>query len=202
VLIGIALVSLAIGGVAAYLSMSHTPVKNTFTAETEAQPTIEETFQEDISLVKKNVCVNVGDPGYAVYVRAAVVITWQDDAGNVLAQSPVQNKDYTIQWNDGADEVADNDDDPWFQHTDGFWYCKAPVNSGVTPILIESCTPTEEKGDYHLNVEIIAQTIQALGTTDETVDGEGNPVPTVPAVTAAWGVNVSTEEATKGQLIP
>ena len=185
VLIGIALMGMTIGGVAAYLSMSGGTVKNTFTPETEVPPTIAETFEEN---VKSNVAVNVGNPGYAVYVRAAVVVTWRDDAGNVLAQAPAES-DYTIVYNE-------ND---WF--TDGsFWYCKTMVASsdgetdGLSPVLIRSCTPAAAKGDCHLHVEIIAQTIQALGTTDEAVDGEGNPVPTEPAVTDAWGVYVLADK--------
>lgn len=182
VLIGIALVSLAIGGVAAYLSMSGGTVKNTFTPETEVPPTIVETFEEN---VKSNVAVNVGNPGYAVYVRAAVVVTWKDAGGNVLAQAPVAKADGLAS---GDYEISYNTAD-WFEYG-GFWYCKSPINSGNTPVLINSCTPKVSKGDYTLSVEIIAQTIQALGTTDEAVDGEGNPIPTVPAVTNAWGVYV------------
>lgn len=177
VLIILALLGMTIGGVVAYLFMSGGSVKNTFTAETEVTPSILETFEENTSLVKKDVRVNVGNPGYAVYVRAAVVITWRDSDGNVLAQSPEENTDYTISMGDD-----------WFIHN-GFWYCKTMVNSGDTPVLIKSCTPIAEKGDYHLHVEIISQTIQALGTTDE-----GDK----PAVTDAWGIEV--DPATKNLI--
>lgn len=188
VLIGIALVSMTIGGVAAYLSMSGGTVKNTFTPETEVPPTIVETFEENVSLVKQNVRVNVGNPGYAVYVRAAVVVSWRDQDGNVMAQMPVENTDYTISMGDG-----------WFLHN-GYWYCKTMVHSpdgqadGITPALIDTCTAKAKKSGCHLHVEIIAQTIQALGTTDEAVDGEGNPIPTEPAVTNAWGVYVLADK--------
>ena len=188
ILIGIALLGMTIGGVVAYLSIYGGSVKNTFTAETEVPPAIVETFQENTSLVKENVRVNVGNPGYGVYVRAAVVITWRDDDGNLLAQSPVADTDYTISMGDG-----------WFSH-DGFWYCKTMVKSpdgeenGISPVLIQTCTARTPKNGYHLHVEIVSQTIQALGTTDEAVDSEGNPVPTVPAVTDAWGVYVLADK--------
>lgn len=182
ILICAALFGIGFGGVAAYLSTQTPPVNNTFAAETAVQPTIQETMADN---VKTNVSVNVGDPGYAVYVRAAVVITWQDADGNFLAEAPEastadEEKDYTIAYNT----------QDWFSYG-GFWYCKTMVNSGNSPVLIASCTPKAEKSDYHLNVEIISQTIQALGTTDT-----GN----TPVVTAAWGVQVIADGAQKGEL--
>lgn len=181
VLMGIALLGMTVGGVAAYLSTQSGAVTNTFTAETNPQPSVD----------AEQYAVNVGDPGYAVYVRAAVVVTWQDgdptnptDTQNVLAKVPVKGTDYEISYN-----TTD-----WFLH-DGFWYCKTMVNSGgTTPALITSCEVKDANGDYHLNVEIVAQTIQALGTTDESVDENGDPIPTVPAVTDAWGVYVDANK--------
>ena len=167
ILLLVAVLSMGIGGVAAYLSTQTGPVTNTFTAATGTQPTIVETMENN---VKSNVSVNVGDPGYAVYVRAAVVVTWQDDQGNVLAKAPVANTDYSITMNETD----------WFQHG-GFWYYQEMISSGSTQPLISSCEVKAAKGDYHLNVEIIAQTIQALGCTD---DGD------IPAVQDAWGVYV------------
>ena len=170
-LVILAVLGLTVGGVAAYLSTSAGSVENTFAAAAPTDPVIVETFTENASLVKENVRVNVGDPGYAVYIRAAVVVTWRDDAGNVLAQTPVKDTDYTISMGEA-----------WFAQ-DGFWYCKTMVNSGDSPVLINECTVTAQKGDYHLHVEIIAQTIQALGTTDGDAP--------IPAVQDAWGVYVT-----------
>ena len=62
-LVILALLGLVVGGVVAYLFMSGGSVKNTFTTETEVTPSILETFEENTSLVKKNVRVNVGNPG-------------------------------------------------------------------------------------------------------------------------------------------
>ncbi|MBR2310755.1 MAG: hypothetical protein IKA47_09530 [Oscillospiraceae bacterium] len=179
VLLCMALIGTAIGSVAAYLSIKTPPVENTFVAEAPTDPVIQETFTENTSLEKKNVSVDVGTPGYAVYVRAAVVVTWQDDAGNVLSKAPVVGTDYSIQYN-----AAD-----WFQY-DGFWYCRTMINSGNSPVLITTCQPLVSKDACHLNVEIVSQTIQALGTTDE---GD------IPAVTNAWGVKVDNGKLVQSQ---
>ena len=178
-LIALALVSLSIGDVVAYLSRTSGDVTNTFLADADPIPEISESFD---GTTKSNVAVDVGQPGYAVYVRAAVVVTWRDEAGNVLAEAPEVSTDYSITYN-----TAD-----WFEHG-GFWYCRTMVNSGNSPVLIETCQPLVSNGKYHLHVEIISQTIQALGTTDA---GD------TPAVTDAWGIQVSTAGSTKGQLTP
>lgn len=80
-----------------------------------------------------------------------------------------------------------NDTD-WFQGSDGYYYYLYRVNSGgVTNELIESRKQTSEppvKG-YALHVAVIAQTIQALGSTDEN---------DIPAVTDAWEIEVDTNK--------
>ena len=177
----LAVLSLSTGAVTAYLSWStSTPVENKFEMEETLDPSIQETFSNQ---VKSNVKVSVGNTDYSVYVRASIVVNWKYDHGNVSGQYPVEGKDYKLSLNT-------ND---WFEK-DGFYYCKTPVNSGeMTPVLINTCKQVGTAPDgYFLSVEIIAQTIQALGTTD-VVDGTGN----VPAVTDAWGVIVKN-----GQLSP
>ena len=175
-LILVAVVSLTTGVVVAYLSTSTEEVSNSFVPETSETPAVEETFDQK---VKQDVSVDVGDPGYAVFVRAAVIVTWQDEDGNVYGKAPEAGVDYTISYNDTN----------WFLK-DGFWYCRESVASGNTPVLITTCSPIAGKAPdgYSLNVEIMTQTIQALGTTD--ADG-------TLAVTDAWGVTVSG-----GKLVP
>ena len=166
-----AVASLTTGVVVAYLSTSTEEVSNSFVPETSETPTIEETFDQK---VKQDVSVDVGEPGYAVFVRAAVVITWKDvKGGDVYGEAPEEGVDYTISYNDTY----------WFLK-DGFWYCTESVASGNSPVLIYTCAPVDDKAPdgYALNVEIITQTIQALGTTD---------IGDTPAVTDAWGVAVS-----------
>ena len=168
----------------AYLSASTGALKNEFELSATAQPSISEDFN-DAKTLKQKVCVDVGNPGYAVYVRAAIVVTWKDESGNVYAQAPVLDTDYSMTLKTG-------DDDGWIKGDDGFYYHKTMVaydgttpDSSKTSILIETCqqlaaAPTE---NYSLHVEIIAQTIQALGTTDD--DG-------TPAVEDAWGVTLDS----------
>lgn len=169
ILVAIAVLGLVSGGVVAYLSTSTGEVTNTFEADAPTNPAINDTAYS----------VNVGDPGYAVYVRAAVVVTWKDTEGNVLAAMPKKDTDY---------EIGMNTTD-WFEHG-GFWYHKSMVNTdGSTEALITSCTAHASQGDYTLSVEIIAQTIQALGSTD----GD-NPIP---AVQQAWGVEVDANKQLK-----
>ncbi len=165
-LIALAVFSLSTGAVVAYLSTATGQLTNTFVADQAVNPSISESFDNS---TKSNVSVDVGNPGYAVYVRAAVVVTWKNGA-NVLGELPVVGTDYSIAYNTTN----------WFQDSDGFWYCEAPVNSGgSTPVLIYSCSPSVKApaDGYALNVEILAQTIQALGTTDED---------DTPAVETAW----------------
>lgn len=174
VLLLAALLSVSAGSVVAYLSLTSGSVANTFSAESHPAPVIQESFDSN---VKSSVYLDVGELGYAVYVRAAVVVTWKDAAnGNVYGKAPAAS-DYTISIGSG-----------WKKGADSFYYCLSPVLSKAdTPILIESCklndgvTPPE---GYDLNVEIITQTIQALGTTD---DGG------TPAVTNAWGISIGDD---------
>lgn len=175
VLLCIALASMTVGSAVAYLFHSGGSVKNTLQAAKATHPKI---VEEMNGQVKTDVKVDVGDPGYAVYVRAAIVVTWKDAHGNVLAEKPVQGEDYLLQMSDTG----------WFE-SGGFWYCETMVNSGgESPELIERCEQLKTKGEYRLSVDIITQTVQALGKTD---DGE------IPAVQNAWGIEVSTE----GRLI-
>ena len=181
VLLGMAVLGMFTGGVMAYLSAATVGVENSFTVDTDYDPVIQEGFDGQ---QKKDVLVSVpmsGDDSqkYAVYVRAAVVVTWRradatepEDQEILLAKAPVPENDYDLDWN--------NTD--WFEQ-DGFYYHKAAVNpGGNTSVLIEACQPRVTREGYVLNVEIMAQTVQALGITD---DGD------TPAVTDAWGVQVA-----------
>lgn len=179
--------------VAAYLFINSGPVSNTFNPAEDTNPAISETFNNS---VKEEVSVSVGNPGYAVYVRAAIVVTWKtsvEDGSKVLGDVPVLGTDYSMTLN-----VGDGDDKAWFLGSDGFYYHKAPVSSGNTSVLISSASPNktmsyDSDGDgtaetYYLSIDIVSQTIQALGTTDDgtkraiedawgkifTFDGDGN----------------------------
>lgn len=138
--------SAAIGGTLGYLtgqvSVTNTMQVGEFTTE------IDEDTENG---VKSNVTVqNTGD--YDAYIRAVVVVTWQNENGEVYPVAPVANENYTIEYGN-----------QWSEHG-GFYYYNGVVGAKQsTSYLINSCKPMEGKAPegYDLNVEILASAIQA-----------------------------------------
>lgn len=162
---------LSIGGTLAWLTAETVPVVNTFTAG-EVTTTVVEELDDG---VKNNVKIQNNVNSVDAYIRAMVVVTWQNDVGNVYGTAPVENKDYTITWS----EIGDSS---WFKIGD-YCYHKAAVAPGKpTSVLFTDCkvnegvTPPE---GYHLCVEVISSAIQAEPST---------------AVTEAWKV-VTVDES-------
>ena len=173
-------VTLATTLVAAYFISDTGEVKNDFTPSGSIQPTILESFDGN---VKSNVYFNVGNTGYPVYVRAAIVITWQAKDGTVYFSKPSQS-DYTLDLNLTA----------WEKNSDGFYYLKDPVESGEdTAYLINRCaqssTSTAPAEGYYLSVEILVQSVQAIGSTDKE-----NPQGEIPSYQDAWGVVLESQD--------
>lgn len=167
------LLAVAVGGTVAYLVASTGEVVNTFTP-TETKIEIHEEFPD--KKVKKNVWItNTGD--IPAYVRVRVVVTWQDANGNVYGVKPEVNKDYTITW---------GTDGSWNQYTtEGFCYHAEAVapNGGTTGVLFTECKPVGSAPEgYYLNVDILAQAIQATPAS---------------AVNEAWGVQVVNGKISK-----
>ena len=164
--------------VIAYIVKDSGEVKNEFTPAVSKDPTVEEDFNDGKE--KKNVKINVGETGYPVYVRAAIIITWQDKDGIVYFSEPEEDDDYTI---------ALNKTD--WKYEGGYYYYVAGdklqevQSNGTTEVLIKSCEQKKvaPADGYTLSVEIIAQTVQSIGTTD----GNGNDSATeIPAYKDAW----------------
>ena len=138
------------GGTLAYLIAGTDPVVNRFTYS--SIPIVpEETIEKD---VKKNVRLSAKGADAETFVRADVVITWKDEAGNVAAQVPQMGTDYTITYGSG-----------WTQLPDGHWYYTQELAAGAetTPLIVEckkTDTPSQPDG-YDLSVEILAQAVQA-----------------------------------------
>ena len=186
ILMAVALAMVLTVAVYAYLSANSGSVNNTFTPDQAVDP---EVLSVDLS--STNIRVDVGNPGYSVYVRATIVATWEKKQGDdtlVYAMKPVLGTDYTLTLGTTG----------WFFH-DGSYYHEDPVmydganpESRKTEILIQSCAQIGEppEAGYELHVKIMAQTIQALGTTD---------IGNIPAVTDAWGIAVdsNTNKLTK-----
>ena len=161
--------TLSVGGTVALLFTATDPVENIF-VPARLYTEVQEDFDQE---VKENVVirngVTIGDsfvPSEAdVYIRVALIPTWEDDDGNVIALS-ASLKDLNIIW--GAD---------WYEHTDGFYYFTEKVAAGdSTGELIVSAEVDKSsngyKAGYHMNLQILAQSIQAEPIT---------------AVTEAWG---------------
>lgn len=170
-------IGVTVGGTLAYIVAGDGPVENTFT------PSMVSTYvQETVSNGKKTEVKieNTGDT--TAYIRAAVVVTWQDKDGNVYGQKPVglafgetsvEGADYDIVWST----------EDWAQGADGFYYYLSPVAAdGKTEALITSCAPVNGKAPdgYSLAVEIISSGIQAEGQ-----DSKGNK-----PIELAWSVDI------------
>lgn len=142
------LLTFAVGSTVAYLVDASGPVVNEFKPAS-VTPSITEGLN---GKVKENVRIqNTGS--VSAYIRAKIIITWQDESGNVYPALPVENTDYTITI--GSDWTLSN----------GYYYYKSAVESGAyTSNLIGTCEVigTPPTG-YTLHVEILAQAIQADG---------------------------------------
>lgn len=166
----ILLLTLFIGGTTAFLIAKGNPVTNTFQPSRVAS-FVDETF---VNNVKSDVKIqNTGDT--TSYIRAAIVVTWQDANGNVYPATPRSGLDYTM--------VMGSSD--WSLHADGFYYYKDPVEPGQkTNNLIDSCVYlANAPAGYGLNVEILGSAIQSVPTS---------------VVTSNWGVTVATDGTITG----
>lgn len=148
------LLGVGIGGVVAFLTSATDPVTNTFTPS-QVKTEVVERFADG---TKSNVCIrNTGDT--TAWIRAAVVVTWQDEAGNVYGQTPVAGSDYTITF-----DLANG----WIEGDDGFYYYTRPVKSEAensenctTGVLITSCAYKANAPEgYALCVEILSSGLQ------------------------------------------
>lgn len=158
------LLGAVVGTTIGYLFTNTDSITNTFTPS-EVTVEIKEDFENN---VKNNVQVkNTGD--IDAYIRAAVVVTWQDKDGNVYATAPVENTDYTVTWT-----MTD-----WVKSGNYYYYTKSVAPGTSTGVLLTECklkdgvTPPD---GYHLVVEILSEAIQAEPVT---------------AVQEAWGVTIS-----------
>ncbi len=167
IIIAICLCLVAVGGVIAYLIDISSPSVNTFTP-INVKVEINEDFDEE---EKKDVTVkNIGNTD--AYIRATVVVNWQNDKGQVLAKNCVAGTDYTITYAEGTNWAKSS--------SDGYWYFKNPVSKdNSTDILIKSCAPVAAKvpEGYHLSVEVLAESLQT----------------SVDAVNNAWNISIASD---------
>ena len=140
--------ALAVGTTFALLKANTAPVTNTFKAAT-SEIKIEEKTDNGI---KSEICVK--NEGTATsYVRVKLVCNWVDKDGNVSA-TPVP-----------APTITNND---WFVK-DGIYYYKMPVAlNDLTSNLLDGNPikqPEDAPDGYHLEVTVLAESIQAAPDT-------------------------------------
>lgn len=162
----VAILGALVGTTIAYLFTNTGSITNTFTPGN-VTTTITEKLDKD---VKNNVMVeNTGN--VEAYIRATVVVTWQDDDGNVYPTAPVEGTDYTVLWTNANE---------WVKKDGYYYYTSAVAPNGSTSVLLTACKPVEGKAPegYHLVVEVLASAIQSKPAE---------------AVQAAWPVTVNTD---------
>lgn len=162
-LVAVALVlSASAGAVYAYLKMTADQAADNLTVE------------EDYAVVLDDWSIMVGsnpppDDGYSVYVRAVANAMWKDSNGHVVEGTPAGCNSTKVLNTTGG----------WFLGSDGYYYYSSPVSyGGTTSPMINGFSKTEANG-YTLTVNVFAQTIQAVGSTDAETP--------VAAVNDAWG---------------
>ena len=167
------LLALSVGGVTAFLSTSDGPLTNSFKVEENPGMGVNPPENEN-PVYNNDITVNTISydySGYAVFLRAAVVVNWEKD-GDILAEMPVEGTDYELTLNQTTSEGIG-----WTKLSDGFYYYQAVISERAqypAPVTI-----TRKGNEGELKVTVLAQTVQAVGTTD---------VGDEPAVYDAWGV--------------
>lgn len=152
--------ALAVGTTLAYLKANTSPVTNTFTA---AKSDIK--IDENVENGKKS-SIQVVNTGTATsYVRVKLVMNWVDESGNVVSGGNLPG-------------VTLNESD-WFVKDDIYYYTKPVAQDGKTTNLLQAGTsiaePAEKPAGCHLEVTVLAESIQAAPST---------------AVEGAWAVTV------------
>lgn len=159
--------ALAVGGTVAWLSASTSAVTNTFEPG-EVTTEIVEGFD---GKVKSDVKItNTGD--VPAYVRAKVVVNWVDAGGKVAASVP-EGYGFTM-----SPDLEKTVPSGWLKGDDGFWYyskaLKAADDAAATDAeketasLLGRVTASYPQGvdaegaEYHLSVEVLDESIQAL----------------------------------------
>ena len=149
--------ALAVGTTLAYLKANTSPVTNTFKAATS-----EIKIDENVKNGEKS-SIQVENTGTATsYVRVKLVMNWVDGNGKVVSGGKLP-------------EVALNESD-WFVQDDIYYYTK-PVGpkDSTANLLKDPITQPNAPEGCHLEVTVLAESIQAAPST---------------AVEGAWAVTV------------
>lgn len=148
------LLCISVGGTVAFLVSSDGPLYNLFnpsevTTKVVEDITTDPTKKQDVKIQ------NTGDTD--AWIRAAVVVTWQDEDGNVYGQAPKEGIDYHLELPVEWDWICSI-------YTKFYYYSDSVPAGGTTSNLIEACYLDEDANvpdGYYLNVEIVASGIQS-----------------------------------------
>lgn len=168
------LLALAVGGVTAFLSTSDGPLTNNFPIEDHPSLGVNPS-ENDNPQYNNDIVINTisgGSSGYAVYLRAKVLVNWVNANGDILAEMPVagQGRDYELTVSNQWREI------------NGIYYYTSVIQKNGTIEPPVTITNAVNKTGYQLKVTVLAQTVQAVGETD---DGSKT------AVEDAWGVSAT-----------
>ena len=177
VILVVAALIAAIGGTMAWLTDSPVGITNTFEPakikiaihenESDGFPT------DKTGTTKENVHVQ-NESSVPIYVRVALVPTWEDAQGTAVAY-PASLGDLDITWGT----------DGWY--TDGeYYYHTSTVAAGTETknLIVSAYVDPESAGytaGYHMNLQVLAQAIQAEGIGKDAYDDAKKPVK------LAWG---------------
>ncbi len=143
--------ALAVGTTIALLKANTAPVTNTFTA---AKSDIK--INENVENGKKS-SIQVENIGTATsYVRVKLVMNWVDGKGNIVS-------------GDNLPTVELNTVDGWFEKGDIYYYTKPVAPGKMTDNLLQKdksiTEPTDKPDGCHLEVTVLAESIQAAPST-------------------------------------
>ena len=170
------IVTAVIGTTMAYLVSDTPTVTNTFTPA-RVDSYVDERFN---GTTKENVKIkNTGD--IEAYIRAKVVITWQNDQKQISAEQPKLGEDYQILDTYGKVTNILPANSGWVPYGDFYYWTSKVAPQASTGNLIDSIKQIAKKDGYNLHVEILAEAIQA-----EPIN----------AVKDAWKVDPTTLKST------
>lgn len=172
-------VAIAVSGTIAYIFTSSDPVINTFTP---VIPEIE--IPEEMNgTVKQNATVqNTGDVDS--YLRAKIVVTWQNDNGEVYPEVPElgEGKDYTM--TNGAN---------WQLHKDGYYYYKKVAAPGQPAVMKNGDVVDNPEDMLIIRAEVIGKAPAEGYTLHIEILGQAIQSEPIEAVKETWGVNITSE---------
>lgn len=176
-------VAIAVSGTIAYIFTSSDPVINTFTPVT-PEIKIPEEMKET---VKQNATVqNTGDVDS--YLRAKIVVTWQNKDGEVYREVPKLGTEYTM--TNGTN---------WALHKDGYYYYKKVAAPGQ-PAEIKNADGSITYGDgvtendmLIIRAEVIGEAPAEGYTLHIEILGQAIQAEPIEAVKEAWRVNITSE---------